>query len=415
MTTPLALGIYQLEALSGDKTLVLLHPANYQANRQLAYHVLDGNRSAYLQIQEDHDDLKRFLRALEAVLKDAGALKEDKLSRSAKKAAQQVADNLNQGKGFTLFLESYDQVVDEGIHEFVSELAKTLKSGRRVLIGSRRVPTELLQQFDDPDRCAMIPNAPDQMLVDYVASPPDTSLLEVHALGPGQAFIDGRPLTHWDGVLPKCLFYFLVDRAMTTRDEIFDTFWHSLDKKEATNVFHVTKRKVSEILGKDLTTYGSSFYRISDQIELHYDVVVFQEAVQNAEVAEDDDDAMALYQQAIRMYRGHFLSTLDQDWVVRRREELAQTYTEALTGLARIHEDRSESLQALGLYQRAFACMPQREDLTRKIMELYADRSQADRALEVFRRLTETLANDLNVEPGPETVKLAKKLEKAMK
>jgi DNA-binding SARP family transcriptional activator len=238
--------------------------------------------------------------------------------------------------------------------------------------------------------------------------------LEVRALGPSQAFIDGRPLTHWDGVLPKCLFYFLVDRAMTTRDEIFNTFWHALDKKEATNVFHVTKRKVSEILGRDLTTYASSFYRISDEIELYYDVVAFQESVQNAEVAESEDEAIALYQQAIRMYRGHFLSTLDQDWVLRRRDELSQTYTEALTGLARIYEERGEKREALGLYQRAFACMPQREDLTRQIMTLYADLGQPDRALEVFQRLSQTLASDLSLEPSPETSKLAKRIEKSL-
>ena len=41
---------------------------------------------------------------------------------------------------------------------------------------------------------------------------------------------------------------------MVTRDEIFETFWPGLPTKEATNVFHVTKRKISERLGYELTS-----------------------------------------------------------------------------------------------------------------------------------------------------------------
>ena len=72
---------------------------------------------------------------------------------------------------------------------------------------------------------------------------------------------------------------------MVTRAEIFQTFWPNLTTREATNVFHVTKRKISEVLGTELTVYGSSFYHISPQIQLSYDVSLFNQLVQDSDTA----------------------------------------------------------------------------------------------------------------------------------
>ncbi|MBZ0307616.1 MAG: bacterial transcriptional activator domain-containing protein [Anaerolineae bacterium] len=196
---------------------------------------------------------------------------------------------------------------------------------------------------------------------------------------------------------------------MTTRNDIFDTFWPTLKKHEATNVFHVTKRKISEILGQDLTTYGSGFYRIADNIQVFYDVVAFQEAVQNAAIA-DEDEAILMYQDAIRLYRGPFLSTIDQEWAVKRREELQGVYVEALCGLADIHRHRDQLVEALGFYQRASAITPQREDIAREIMQIHLDLDQPQHARETYERLRQELKNSLHVDPSPETQKLARQI-----
>src|SRR5204863_8076031 len=143
----------------------------------------------------------------------------------------------------------------------------------------------------------------------------------VYGLGPGQALINGKRIDQWDGLLPRSLFFYFVDRGMITRDEIFQTFWPTLSIREATNVFHVTKRKISEILGFDLTVYWSGFYRISPDIDLHYDVIKFAENVQNSVIA-DDDEASPLLQHAIYLYRGLFLSTIEMPWSIARRNEL---------------------------------------------------------------------------------------------
>jgi DNA-binding SARP family transcriptional activator len=291
-------------------------------------------------------------------------------------------------------------------------LISSLPDGSRLILGGRELPMALLGHPDLQGKSTLIPVNADKMMLDY-SQIDHKNLLEVRALGPGRVLINGRLVDHWDGVLPRTLFFYFVDRGMTTRDEIFQTFWPTLSTREATNVFHVTKRKISEILGTDLTVYWSGFYRISPELELHYDVVKFAEAVQNAAVA-DDEEAISLLQNAIELYHGPFLSTMDQEWVSNRRGELAMTYAEALAGLARIYKIKGDKRNALGCFLRAAATSPQREDLARAIMELYRDLQRPAAAIETYDRLVQELKGTLNVSPAPQTVELADSIRKTM-
>src|SRR5262249_51927401 len=69
--------------------------------------------------------------------------------------------------------------------------------------------------------------------------------IDIHAFSHGNVLAEGVPVTDWNGPLVRNLFYYLVDHPMVTRAEIFETFWPELPVKEATNVFHVTKRKIT--------------------------------------------------------------------------------------------------------------------------------------------------------------------------
>jgi two-component SAPR family response regulator len=211
---------------------------------------------------------------------------------------------------------------------------------------------------------------------------------------------------NWDGTLPRALFFYLIDRGMTTRSEIFDTFWPNLSVREATNVFHVTKRKISEMLGVDLTVYWSGFYHISSQIDLQYDVALFTEQLQQADVAVRDERERLLTR-ALSLYKGSFLTSLDMEWTERRRQELIQTYGESLIGLAKVVESTGKKREALGLYVRAVATNRQREDLARSIMQLYQGLGMYADALRTYEHLETELDRSLGVSPARSLQELA--------
>jgi two-component SAPR family response regulator len=223
------------------------------------------------------------------------------------------------------------------------------------------------------------------MLWDYGQSGAQQNVLEVRALGAGQVILNGRVIRDWDGALPRSLFFFLVDRGMATRTEIFETFWPQLTTREATNVFHVTKRKVNEILGLDFTVYASGYYRISSDLQLAYDALIFTQLCQLGEIEEAAEAEPAL-RKALSMYHGHFLSGLEMPWAVERRAELRASYGDSLLILAGIKEAKGELEAALSLYVRAFAASPGDADIVRHVMHLYDHLGMQSDALAAFER-----------------------------
>lgn len=396
----------QYAMLSDNIHVVVLHPAAYSSHRILSQMLLDEEHLAYVHLTKHVDTVAAALQVLFLSLAGQLAVSGDDVPDSPIEAGQQLAAAMNKANSGPLLIDGYDGPVVDLLQDTIAACARALDSGRRIILSGRELPVGLVNDLASDNIVAMLPVDPQRLLVDYTQPAEDKIVLEVRAFGQGHVLVNGRPISQWEGQLPRALFFYFIDQAMTTRDQVFETFWPQLDAREATNVFHVTKRKVSEILGVHVTVYGSGFYRVAPDVELHYDVINFQEAVQKAVIA-SDDEAEHLYKVAIDLYHDDFLSSMDGDWVEKRRAQLRNTYTDALVGLARIYEDRDYKESALGLFLRAAASSPQREDLVRSIMSLYAALGQPGQAISVYLRLEDLLHEELGVEPDRQTSELA--------
>jgi len=326
-------------------------------------------------------------------------------------AAQAFLKAIKPLASFCWLIEAFD-LADETVQQWIVLIAANLSSKAQIVLNTRNLPHTLVNAPAMQGKAVLFPIDPERMLIDYlVNTSPDEHVIEVFALGPGRAMIDGHTIDHWDGVLPRSLFFFIVDRGMATRDDIFNTFWPSLSIKEATNVFHVTKRKISEILGFDLTEYSSGYYRLATPVTLHYDVAKFMENVHGSEADDESSEAIVMLERAAYLYRGEFLSGLNVDWANARRVEIAQMHTDALALLGRLRQNEGQYQEALGLYARAASNHPQREDLVRAVMSILAELGQKKEALRVYERLRSDLKAQFGVEPDPATVDLARKIQ----
>lgn len=381
----------QLGALNGAQRLVVLHP-NFSRQHQILSRFIEAEGAVYVRLDG---------KALDAAAVDAQV----KAAVQAQVPSGQTADVQY------LILDECDRVQPEALVDCLETLLgdKGLPTSSRIIIVSRVTPAYIEQKPELRHMTSFLPVDQDLLLCDYTYEDDPPNLLEVHALGPGRVYLGGKEVNAWDGVLPRSLFFYLVDRGMTTRSDIFDIFWSKLTTREATNVFHVTKRKISEVLGIDLTVYWAGFYRISPDIELSYDVMKFTQLVQDSAVAETDEAEQMLLR-AIELYRGPFLREMEMDWAFNRRTILRQTYGDALVALAKIAEDKDDEKRALGLYLRASAVTPHREDLVQKIMGLYGEMGHTQDALHVYERLADELDRTLGVKPAPHLRELADKM-----
>lgn len=381
------LALDQLSTVPSETRLVIVHP-NFIPQHALLTHLLAESSAAYVRFdggtQLSSNDLQAQLTAL--------------------LAEQVTADEAVSLQ--TLVLDELDRATDDALHEFLPQVLAQFPSAR-IFALMRVSPQRILRDESLRQQISYVPVDESLMLWDYAEQAhKNTNLLEVYALGSGRVILNGKEINAWDGVLPRSLFFYLVDKGMTTRDDIFKTFWPRLSVREATNVFHVTKRKISEVLGIDLTHYWSSFYRISESITLSYDVVLFTDRLRKSVLQPPAEQAQSL-RQAISLYKNNLLSDSDMDWAKNRRDDLWQDYGDALIQLAKLVEEEGKQAEALGLYLAAIATNPQREDVVYHSMLLCRDLGYFADALVIYDALVEELNRELNVEPAKHIQELA--------
>ncbi len=319
--------------------------------------------------------------------------------------AEALAADLGKAKPKARFLilDEFDYLTPgEPVSAFFLHLSEHLPAGLQLVINSRLLPYDPWASLARAGTAVVLGET--SVLDGGIFNPavPEIPHLEVYGFRAGQVYMNGMPVDTWDGPLPRNLFYYFIDHPMITRDEIFETFWPDLPIKEATNVFHVTKRKVSERLGYELTAYSGGFYRPSDEISIHYDVARFEEAVQEGSQIQGPSTPDVWYH-AIKLYRSEFLHKIEMPWIAQRREHLRLRYAEALIGVGRLHKSLGDTERAISYYLRALREVPQREDIHRDVMTLYETRGERDKALAQYKTLSDILKRTLNITPSKAT------------
>lgn len=417
---------------SKGKKLVLLYPWTNYRNIFLSYYLRsEGKELLYYRINAEQTSLALWLQGLHDEFRsvDAGFgkhLQNSSETSDAKKLGQALAKDLQTHAGKTpliLFLDEFDRIpFDETLNIFFRELLGQIPSNIQITLSSRLLTHQ--PWYDYVARGEALVLGTERRKDDLVFRVEEhvKPQLEVYALGRGYVMVNGQPITNWDGALPRNLFFYFMDNPLVTRDEIFQTFWPDLPVKDATNVFHVTKRKISERIGMkiddsgsyELTQYGSGFYTPSEKLVRHYDVQDFESAVERALLTMDEREEVMLLSRAIDLYKAQFLQGLEMRWMIGRRDRLRTLYGQALISAGRISQRRGEQEKALGLFVRALKETPEREDIHRNVMNLYLSIGMVEDARQHYLKLVQYLKDTLKIEPSRETRDLYSLIEQRL-
>lgn len=415
---------------SEGKRVILLYPWTNYRNLFLSHflsNVKEGllyYRIPYDQIrlvdwlQDLTNELDRTLGGFGAHLRQAFAENSDASVLGEALAAD--LDAAAKNKPIVLYIDELDRAsLNNEMRDFANSLVRSLTPKAQIALSSRLLTYQPWYDMVVHGDAVVLGTEHRKNDVMFTVEDSPKPQLEVYALGRGHALVNGQQITNWDGALPRNLFFFFMDRPLVTRDEIFATFWPDLSVKEATNVFHVTKRKISERISMkvdtggnyELTQYSSGFYLPSEKVVRHYDVADYQEAVERAMVATNEREEEMLYKRAIDLYKSPFLQTVNMKWVVDRRDHLRQLYAQALIGLGRIYRQREQYDKAVGYFVRGVKEAPEREDIHREVMRCYWKLGMPGEAKMQFNRLEAMLRENLNINPARETRDLMEMIE----
>ncbi len=230
--------------------------------------------------------------------------------------------------------------------------------------------------------------------------------LRVRLLGSFAVEYGGKPVTSLRATRLQTLLAYLLLHCTTPqpRQRMAFLFWpETSDTQAQTNLrqlLHTLRQRLPD---------AAAYLQVDDYTVtwLHngadlLDVAAFEAALDAGFKANGTARLEAL-ERAVAAYTGDLLPGSYDDWIISRREQLAQQYIAALEQLVLLYEARRNYAAAIAHSQRLLAHDPLHEATYRRLMRLLALSGDRAAALRVYHTCVALLERELGAPPGQET------------
>ncbi len=235
----------------------------------------------------------------------------------------------------------------------------------------------------------------------------------IRALGRMQVKVNNHTITssEWQTQAARDLFFMLlVHSEGMTREEISVIFWPDASQDEAKFRFKNTVYRLRRAVGKNCVLLDQDIYRFNDKLDYEYDVELFLKENALANQAHDTMLKLSHFREAIKNYRGDFLSEIDETWAINSRECLKQNYLNILLQVSEIYLDLSNYDLALEYCQRAMDEDNLLEEAYRQAFKIFAATGNRAALVRQYQRCVEVLEKEINAPPSPQTQALYESL-----
>ncbi|MDB4896742.1 MAG: hypothetical protein JWN15_3004, partial [Firmicutes bacterium] len=242
--------------------------------------------------------------------------------------------------------------------------------------------------------------------------------LRIHLFGQFQVLIAGHPVPNdeWRGQMPRTLLQYLAARpdGQATSEELMDALWSHLPVERARPNLQEIVRRLRAILAAHaggvgvaatLLPYTGTGYRLPDAAWTDLGALHQQVRAVRRLQAQDPEAALATLEQAELPAPDALLSEQPYaDWAIAARESARQD----TMALRLIHGDllvrAGRAREALDCLRSVLAMDPVRESTAQLAIQIAVDLGDRVAALDIFDRCRRALAEELGVDPMPETL-----------
>jgi DNA-binding SARP family transcriptional activator len=241
--------------------------------------------------------------------------------------------------------------------------------------------------------------------------------LRIQTLGGFQVWRgeEAIPANGWRREKSRQLFQLLLTyrNSPLDRDQICEYLWPETDPNTAQRNFKITLNTLYQVLEPERDPGSESAYIFREgsmyTIRAHADLWLDAEQFMNTVKGSKGD--RELLQKAMTLYQGEYLpDTLYETWAAEERERLSALFLESADTLVEIFIEQDRFGEAIDLCQRILSKDNCWERAYRYLMLAYdglGDRGQVGRT---YQRCVQTLREELDVNPAPETQALYKQL-----
>ncbi len=198
--------------------------------------------------------------------------------------------------------------------------------------------------------------------------------------------------------IPALLRYLLIHEGPTSRERIAEALWPDRPPERSRQNLRQTVLYLNEILG-DESNKGFTSDRSSLALDRNFVTADIDAFLSPPPKGESHEEARVRHEKRFSCYRGPFLATFDDDWVIEARAQIARAYLESVLFLSAdaLSADASKSLE---LAELAIKLEPF-EDSPRiaKIKALKALGREAN-AQKEYNDFAELIQEQLQLNPG---------------
>ncbi len=241
--------------------------------------------------------------------------------------------------------------------------------------------------------------------------------LHIRLLGDFSLIYDDRQMTSLNTIRLQSLLAFLVLHrdVPQQRQHLAFLFWPDTTEAQARNNLRQLLHQLRQVFPavEHFLSADTHMLQWRPVAPFHLDVAEFEEALALADEARRRDDQHALQaalEQADSLYHGELLPGCYDEWILPERERLRQRHRQALEQLLRHFEVQGDTVTAIRSAQRLLGLDPLSEDLSRRLMHLFALNNDRASALRVYHTCVTTLQREMGVDPGPATRKAYEQL-----
>ena len=219
--------------------------------------------------------------------------------------------------------------------------------------------------------------------------------------------------SEWQTQAAKELFFLILAHPEgLTKEEISFIFWPDASYEESKFRFKNTIYRMRRAIGKECVLLDQNVYRFNNKINYEYDVEQFLKQNALANQKNDPVNKLSHYREALKYYRGDYLSEIDFTWVMSPREFLRQIHINMLLQISSIYYNQSNLDLALDYCQRALAEDNLLEDAHRLAMKIYAAMGNRAALVQQYQKCVEVLEKEINTKPSSKTLELFQNLLK---
>jgi DNA-binding SARP family transcriptional activator len=249
--------------------------------------------------------------------------------------------------------------------------------------------------------------------------------LRVETLGGYHVWRGSQPIAHtdWRREKTRQLFQLLVTYRNTPldREQICEYLWPRTTPEAARRNFKVALNALYSVLeperkpGEDsaYVLREGTIYGLRPGSDLWIDVDHFEELLREGEhlLGQDLDQAMAVYQRALELYKGEYLPDARYlDWSTIEREHLAVLYLQAGDKFCEHSLKRGNFQAVIEVCHRILAQDSCWERAYRHLMAAFDGLGDHGQVARAYQRCVEIMKTELNVRPSDETEQLYQQL-----